>query len=94
MPVDNAGVPTDLKSALAALDAHEPKSLLELRETQWLDAKAAPYQLAADPRAAEELAKDVAAPANGGGVIVIGIATRMEHDEEVLTASQASPRRR
>lgn len=85
MPVDNAGVPTDLKSALAALDAHEPKSLLELRETQWLDAKAAPYQLAADPRAAEELAKDVAALANGGGgVIVIGIATRMEHDEEVL----------
>lgn len=74
----------DLKSALAALDAQEPGSLLGLRETQWLDAKAAPYQLA-DPKAVEELAKDVAAFANGGGgIIVIGIATRPEHDEEVL----------
>ncbi|MER6717121.1 RNA-binding domain-containing protein [Streptomyces sp. NPDC000877] len=74
----------DLKSALAALDGNEPVSLLELRETQWLDAKAGPYQLA-DPKAVEELAKDVAAFANGGGgIIVIGIATRLEHDEEVL----------
>ncbi|MEU2770644.1 MULTISPECIES: RNA-binding domain-containing protein [Streptomyces] len=77
-------MPTDLKSALAALDAHEPVSLLGLRETQWIDAKAGPYQLA-DPKAVEELAKDVAAFANGGGgVIVIGIATRLEHDEEIL----------
>jgi hypothetical protein len=82
--VDTAGVPKDLKSALAALDAHEPVSLLELRETQWLDAKAAPYSLG-DPKAVEELTKDVAAFANGGGgVIVIGIATRLELDEEVL----------
>ncbi|MFB7673205.1 RNA-binding domain-containing protein [Kitasatospora purpeofusca] len=74
----------DLKSALAALDAHEPASLLELRESQWLDAKTAPYELA-NPRAVEELAKDVGAFANGGGgVIVIGIATRPEYDEEVL----------
>ncbi|GLX22417.1 RNA-binding domain-containing protein [Streptomyces lavendulae] len=77
-------MPTDLKSALAALDAHEPVSLLGLRETQWIDAKGGPYQLA-DPKAVEELAKDVAAFANGGGgVIVIGIATRLEHDEEIL----------
>ncbi|MET9959635.1 hypothetical protein ABZ128_11305 [Streptomyces sp. NPDC006326] len=74
----------DLKSALAALDAQEPGSLLGIRETQWLDAKAAPYQLA-DPKAVEELSKDVAAFADGGGgVIVVGIATRLEHDEEVL----------
>ncbi|MGA5114906.1 RNA-binding domain-containing protein, partial [Streptomyces pseudogriseolus] len=74
----------DLKSALAALDAQEPGSLLGLRETQWLDAKAAPYQLAG-PKAVEELANDVTAFANGGGgLIVIGIATRPEHDEEVL----------
>ncbi|MFL4901710.1 RNA-binding domain-containing protein [Streptomyces sp. MMS24-I2-30] len=74
----------DLKSALAALDGNEPVSLLELRETQWLDAKGGPYQLA-NPKAVEELAKDVAAFANGGGgIIVIGIATRPEHDEEVL----------
>ncbi|WP_405533778.1 hypothetical protein OG592_42890 (plasmid) [Streptomyces avidinii] len=77
-------MPTDLKSALDALDAHEPLSLLGLRETQWLDAKGGPYQLA-NPRSVEELAKDVAAFANGGGgLIVIGIATRLEHDEEVL----------
>lgn len=74
----------DLKSALTALDAHEPASLLGLRETQWLDAKAGPYQLV-NPKAVEELAKDVCAFANGGGgVIVIGITTRLEHDEEVL----------
>ncbi|CAL9667771.1 RNA-binding domain-containing protein [Streptomyces sp. enrichment culture] len=74
----------DLKGALAALDAHAPVSLLGLRETQWLDAKGHAYQLA-DPKAVEELAKDISAFANGGGgVIVIGIATRLEHDEEVL----------
>ncbi|WP_436735643.1 RNA-binding domain-containing protein [Streptomyces sp. BBFR102] len=50
----------------------------------WVDAKSGPYQLA-DPKAVEELTKDVAAFANGGGgVIVIGIATRPDHDEEVL----------
>ncbi|MEU0213920.1 RNA-binding domain-containing protein [Streptomyces sp. NPDC006265] len=75
---------SDLKSVLDALDAHQPDGLLGLRETQWIDAKSHPYQLA-DPKAAEELTKDVSAFANGGGgVIVIGIATRPEHDEEVL----------
>ncbi|MCZ2528180.1 hypothetical protein [Streptomyces sp. HB2AG] len=39
----------DLKSALATLDGNEPVSLLQLRETQWLDAKGGPYQLA-DPK--------------------------------------------
>ncbi|MFE9679772.1 helix-turn-helix domain-containing protein [Streptomyces sp. NPDC006259] len=74
----------DLKGVLAALDAQEPGSLLGLRETQWVDAKSGPYQLA-DHKAVEELTKDVAAFANGGGgVIVIGIATRPDHDEEVL----------
>ncbi|MGW4234799.1 AlbA family DNA-binding domain-containing protein [Streptomyces sp. NPDC004980] len=72
----------DLKSALAALDAHAPGSLLGLRETQWLDAKRVPYQLA-DPKASEELAKDVGAFANTGGG-VIGIVTRPEQEEEVL----------
>ncbi|MFD5820594.1 helix-turn-helix domain-containing protein [Streptomyces sp. NPDC127038] len=78
-------MPTDLMSVLAVLDCHEPGSLLELRETRWLDARAAPYRLGEDPRAAEELAGDVAALANaGGGVIVIGIATRTDGDGEVL----------
>ncbi|EDY52718.1 hypothetical protein SSCG_05746 [Streptomyces clavuligerus] len=83
-PVDTAGVVHDLKGALDALDANEPVSLLGLREAQWLDAKSGPYQLA-NPKAVEELAKDVAAFANGGGgVIVVGISTRLEHGEEVL----------
>ncbi|MFD8733670.1 RNA-binding domain-containing protein [Streptomyces sp. NPDC059618] len=78
-------MPTDLMSVLAVLDCHEPGSLLELRETRWLDAKAAPYRLGEDPLAAEELARDVAALANGGGgVIVIGIATRTDDDGKVL----------
>ena len=82
--MDTAGVVKDLQSALAALDAHEPVRLLGLRETKWLDAKMGPYQLS-DPKAVEELTKDVAAFANGGGgIIVIGFATRLEHDEEVL----------
>lgn len=55
----------DSKSALAELEAHRPGSLLGLRETQWLDAKKAPYRVADDPKAVEELSKDVAAFANG-----------------------------
>ncbi|MFE4698720.1 hypothetical protein ACFRIC_16800 [Streptomyces sp. NPDC056738] len=71
-------MPTDLKSTLAALDTHEPASLLGLRETQWIDVKRDPYQLA-DPKAVEELTKDVAGFANGGGgVIVLGLDTRLE----------------
>ncbi|MFF1569806.1 helix-turn-helix domain-containing protein [Streptomyces sp. NPDC058293] len=85
-------MPTDLKSALAALDAHEPLSLLGLRETQWLDAKGGPYQLA-NPRSVEELAKDVAAFANvGGGLIVIGIATALSTTKRSWTTSSRSTR--
>lgn len=62
----------DLDAVRAALRAHDPAALLELSEGQWLDAKGAPYELR-DPRAVEELAKDVAAFANGGGgILVIG----------------------
>ncbi|MFJ2730714.1 RNA-binding domain-containing protein [Streptomyces collinus] len=43
-----------------------------------------PYALR-DPRAVEELAKDVCAFANGGGgVLVLGIATRLVDDVEIL----------
>jgi hypothetical protein len=43
-----------------------------------------PYELR-DPHGVEELAKDVAAFANGGGgIIVVGIATRLEHGREIL----------
>ncbi|MFE2828596.1 RNA-binding domain-containing protein [Streptomyces sp. NPDC059271] len=74
----------DLAAARAALRAQNPTALLELPEGQWLDAKGAPYELR-NPRAVEELAKDVAAFANGGGgIIVVGIATRLEQGREIL----------
>lgn len=84
VPVDTARVPMDLKGALAALDADEPDALLGLREGQWIDAKKAPYRLT-EPHGIEELTKDVTAFANGGGgLIVVGIATRLDGDVEVL----------
>ncbi|MCX5095843.1 putative DNA binding domain-containing protein [Streptomyces sp. NBC_00365] len=74
----------DLVAVRAVLRAQNPTALLELPEGQWLDAKGAPYELR-DPHAVEELAKDVAAFANGGGgIIVVGITTRLEGDGEVL----------
>ncbi|MFB8760706.1 RNA-binding domain-containing protein [Streptomyces nigra] len=74
----------DLEAVRAELRAHNPAALLELSEGQWLDAKGAPYELR-NPHGVEELAKDVAAFANGGGgVIVVGITTRLEHGREIL----------
>ncbi|MFF8431734.1 helix-turn-helix domain-containing protein [Streptomyces sp. NPDC016566] len=74
----------DLEAVRVALRAQDPTALLELPEGQWLDAKGAPYELR-NPRAVEELAKDVAAFANGGGgVIVVGITTRVQGGGEVL----------
>lgn len=74
----------DLEAVRAALRAHNPALLLEQPEGQWLDAKAVPYALR-EPRAVEELAKDVCGFANGGGgVLVLGIATRLVDDVEIL----------
>ncbi|MFI1170058.1 RNA-binding domain-containing protein [Streptomyces melanogenes] len=74
----------DREAARAVLDAHNPAALLGVCEGQWLDAKSHVYNMK-DPRAVEELAKDVAAFANGGGgLLVLGISTRKEHEEEVL----------
>lgn len=74
----------DLEAVRAALRAHHPTAVLELPERQWLDAKGAPYELR-NPHAVEEVAKDVAAFANGGGgVIIVGISTRLEHGQEIL----------
>ncbi|MEU0944730.1 RNA-binding domain-containing protein [Streptomyces canus] len=76
--------PIDREAARAALDDNNPAALLGLREGQWLDAKGRPYNTK-DPKSVEELAKDVAGFANGGGgLLVIGISTQKEHDEEVL----------
>ncbi|WGD45134.1 AlbA family DNA-binding domain-containing protein [Streptomyces cathayae] len=74
----------DLEAVRAALRAQKPDLLLEQPEGQWLDAKKKPYELR-EPRAVEELAKDVCAFANGGGgVLVLGIGTRVVDDVEIL----------
>ncbi|MER5376238.1 RNA-binding domain-containing protein [Streptomyces sp. NPDC002553] len=74
----------DLEAVRAALRAQKPDLLLEQPEGQWLDAKTVPYELR-EPRAVEELAKDVCAFANGGGgVLVLGIGTRLVDDVEIL----------
>ncbi|MFB0620262.1 helix-turn-helix domain-containing protein [Streptomyces sp. AGS-58] len=74
----------DLEAVRAALRAQKPDLLLEQPEGQWLDAKSVPYD-PRDPRAVEELAKDVCAFANGGGgVLVLGIGTRVVDDVEIL----------
>ncbi|MFI6808907.1 RNA-binding domain-containing protein [Streptomyces luteogriseus] len=74
----------DLEAVRAALRAQKPDLLLEQPEGQWLDAKTVPYE-PRDPRAVEELAKDVCAFANGGGgVLVLGIGTRVVDDVEIL----------
>ncbi|MDH6703045.1 RNA-binding domain-containing protein [Streptomyces griseoviridis] len=74
----------DLEAVRAVLRAQDPSALLEQPEGQWLDAKAVPCELH-ERRGLEELAKDVSGFANGGGgVLVLGIATRMVDGEEIL----------
>ncbi|MFB7375899.1 hypothetical protein [Kitasatospora purpeofusca] len=77
---------TGLEQARTALYAYNPPSaLLGFPECRWLDAKGAPYELKS-PSAVEELAKDIASFANSteGGVIVLGIGTRLENGQEIL----------
>lgn len=81
-----------MTEALAALRAGNPGALLGQRECSWLDAKEGIYQLN-DPIKAEELAKDVACMANrAGGLLVVGIQTRKEHEGEVLDRVSPVPR--
>ncbi|WP_030396118.1 ATP-binding protein [Kitasatospora purpeofusca] len=76
---------TGLEQARTALYAYNPSALLGFLECRWLDAKGAPYELKS-PSAVEELAKDIASFANSteGGVIVLGIGTRLENGQEIL----------
>lgn len=64
------------ESAKAILDHHAYPSLIGLREDGWLEAKGGtPYDLDA-PEGRYELAKDVAAFANGtGGIVIVGLRT-------------------
>lgn len=64
------------ESVKAIIDGHAYGSLIGLQEDAWLEAKSgAPYNLDT-PEGRYELAKDVAAFANGaGGIIVVGLRT-------------------
>lgn len=74
----------DIESVRSALRTQVPTAVLGLREGQWLEAKVAPHDLHS-PRSVAELAKDVAAFANsGGGLLLLGVATRAEDGEEVI----------
>ena len=76
---------SDIDSAREALRSGHPEELVGLAECGWLDVKGGVYLLD-DPGGAEELAKDVAAFANAkdGGLLLVGYATRKEHDGEVI----------
>lgn len=74
----------DHRAVRKALQSHSPASLLEQPESQHLEAKKRPYA-PRNPVEVDELAKDICAFANsGGGVLVIGIATRKRGDEDVF----------
>lgn len=91
---DNRPVPaTNLRTAREALNDNDPTALLGLREGPWLDAKSGIYDLKS-PSGAEELAKDVAAFSNTpyGGLIVVGIGTRVDDQGEVLEKLKPVPR--
>ena len=66
--------------------------LLGQRESRWLEAKGIPYVLATEAQK-WELAKDVAAFANGGedALLILGVATREDVNGDVLHAARAFP---
>lgn len=84
---------SDLDGARVALRDGKPAELLGLAECGWLDAKDGVYQLD-DPAKAEELVKDVAGFANAkaGGLLLVGVSTRKEHDREILDQVRPVPR--
>jgi hypothetical protein len=84
---------SNIDGARAALRVGKPAELLGLAECGWLDAKDGVYQLD-DPAKAEELVKDVAGFANAqaGGLLLVGFATRKEHDREILDQVRPVPR--
>jgi hypothetical protein len=70
------GQPMSFEKIKAIIDGHAYSSLIGLQEDAWLEAKGGtPYNLDT-PEGRYELAKDVAAFANGtGGIVVIGLRT-------------------
>lgn len=73
---------------LLALERGQFDSIIDTQESDWIDFKEAPYQLQ-QPHQRWELAKDVAAFANGlGGVIIIGYRTRRPENALVDIATE------
>jgi hypothetical protein len=74
------------------LRAQRPDLLIGQAETEWLEFKQAPYGLG-DPLQEVELAKDVSALANrpGGGLLVIGLATKNRNGTDTANAVRSQP---
>jgi Putative DNA-binding domain len=71
-------------AAASVIRAGHPALLIDIYENEWLDAKRVPYQLDHE-RGRYELAKDVAAFANGvGGLILIGAKTKSTPDGDQI----------
>src|SRR5438128_1102865 len=67
-----------LEEVTAILEKGEFDELVGAIENEWLECKAAPYQINTDHQR-QELAKDVSGLANaGGGIILIGIRTERD----------------
>ena len=72
------------ETAATALRAGHPEALVGAHENEWLEAKAAPWNLTVTAGKIE-LAQDVARLANaGGGLIVVGATTHKESGEDVI----------
>jgi len=73
------------------LDEHRFNDLIGLREDAWLEAKSSPYNLET-PDARYELAKDVAAFANGaGGFIIVGLQTQLDQEAQTEEITAFNP---
>ena len=81
-----------LSTATDLLQAGRPELLVGQVESDWLEAKGAPYRLD-DVSQESELSKDVAAMANGatGGIIVVGLATRRRGERDVISKIRLVP---
>jgi hypothetical protein len=73
-----------MTSVLELIRAGQLELLIGLEETEWLDAKAGPYDLDTEGGRIE-VSQDVARFANaGGGIIAIGWGTKRRHGNEVI----------
>ncbi|SCL70405.1 hypothetical protein GA0070606_5388 [Micromonospora citrea] len=80
-----------IESARTWLVTGQMARFVGLPESAWLDVKSGPYRLD-DPRSAAELAKDVAAFANGGGgLLIVGFSTRREGSREIIEKLRPVP---